>query len=70
MLQTYLCKISKHLQHIEAYEFIFRELMASPNKEAVIEELEEQRKHLEADRERYTEATLKLGREKAAFEVR
>lgn len=44
--------------------------MATPNREAIVEELEEQRKHLAAERDKYTEATLKLGREKAAFEVR
>lgn len=43
--------------------------MATPNKDAIVEHIEEQRQHLQAEREKHTEATIKLGREKAALEV-
>ncbi|PVG00968.1 hypothetical protein CPB86DRAFT_754108 [Serendipita vermifera] len=45
------------------------ELMATPNRDAMIHELDEQRKHLEQEREKITEAALNLGREKAALEA-
>jgi hypothetical protein len=43
--------------------------MATPNRDALVHELDEQRKHLEQEREKVTEAALNLGREKAALEV-
>ena len=43
--------------------------MATPARDVLVETLEEQRKHLESERDKFTEATLELGREKAALEV-
>lgn len=43
--------------------------MGTPDKHAVALQLDEQRKHLESERDKFTEATIKLGQEKAALEV-
>jgi hypothetical protein len=43
--------------------------MATPARDVLVETLEEQRKHLESERDKFTEAALDLGREKAALEV-
>ena len=43
--------------------------MATPARDVLVDTLEEQRKHLESERDKFTEATLELGREKAALEV-
>jgi hypothetical protein len=43
--------------------------MGTPNKDVIIEHIQEQRRHLESERDKFTEAAVKLGREKAALEV-
>jgi hypothetical protein len=43
--------------------------MGTPDKDVIIEHIQEQRRHLESERDKFTEAAVKLGREKAALEV-
>ncbi|KAG8836352.1 hypothetical protein FRC17_005638 [Serendipita sp. 399] len=45
------------------------DLMGTPDKSTIGLQLEEQRKHLEEERNKFTEAALSLGREKAALEA-
>jgi hypothetical protein len=44
--------------------------MATPVRDVLVDTLEEQRKHLDFERDKFTQAALDLGREKAALEVR
>ncbi|CAG7853764.1 SubName: Full=Uncharacterized protein {ECO:0000313/EMBL:CCA68032.1} [Serendipita indica DSM 11827] len=48
---------------------ISTDLIGTPDKAAVLSELESQRQRLEDEREKHTEAALALGREKAALEA-
>jgi hypothetical protein len=43
--------------------------MGTPDKDVIVEHIQEQRRHLESERDKFTEAAVKLGREKAALEV-
>ncbi len=43
--------------------------MATPARDMLVDNIEEQRKGLEAEREKFTEAAIDLGREKAALEA-
>jgi hypothetical protein len=43
--------------------------MGTPDKDGIVEHIQEQRRHLETERDKFTEAAVKLGREKAALEV-